>query len=137
MREKYFWKKVLLYSGQKGKAHNVNSEKQELPLFPVPISNNSTCSETRWLSLCSLIFPFSWWLQGTQLWCLFLTLLFVRFCLTSQAHLPQNPALRARLRQRVLPRSSAVIVIGTSTEFMKFPSKLWKRAGVLQNGCFS
>lgn len=28
LTEKYFWKQVLLYSGQKGKVHNVNSEKQ-------------------------------------------------------------------------------------------------------------
>lgn len=51
---------------------------------------------------------------------------------------PAEPRFESAVkRQRVLPRSCAVIVIGTSTTFKKFPSKLWRQVGVLQNGCFS
>lgn len=71
------------------------------------------------ISLCSLIFLSSQWLQGTPLRCLFLTLLFVHLCCTSQARLPQNLALRAHLRDR---ESSYVPPLSLSSVF---PRHLW------------
>lgn len=51
---------------------------------------------------------------------------------------PAEPRFESAVkRQKVLLRSCSVIVIGTSTAFMKFPGKLWKQVGVLQNGCCS